>query len=218
MKFDKNNLLLYAVTDRSWLAGEELSVPVEQALMGGITMLQFREKKLTGEALIREARALQKLCRAYGVPFVINDNVELAARLDADGVHVGQQDMQARQARSILGSEKIIGVSAHSVEEALRAEADGADYLGAGAVFGTGTKSDAGTLDHAVLREICSAVKIPVVAIGGIGCSNIGELKGTGISGVAVVSAIFGARDIKSSVTRLRALAKETAGGMEVLS
>lgn len=212
MKFDKNNLLLYAVTDRSWLTGEELSVPVEQALMGGITMLQFREKELTGEALFREARALQKLCRRYGVPFIINDNVELAARLDADGVHVGQKDMQARQARKILGGGKIIGVSAHSVEEALRAEVDGADYLGAGAVFGTGTKTDAGRLDHAVLRKICSAVKIPVVAIGGIGCANIPELGGTGISGVAVVSAIFGAKDIKGSVKRLRTLAKEMSG------
>ena len=191
MKFDKSQLLLYAVTDRAWLHGNTLESQVALALEGGVTMLQLREKRLCEEDFTREAVALQALCRAYQVPFLINDNVELASRVDADGVHVGQEDMGAEKARACIGPDKILGVSVQTVPQALAAQAAGADYLGVGAVFPTGTKLDAAEVSRETLEEICRAVDIPVVAIGGISQENVTELRHTGICGVAVVSAIF---------------------------
>ena len=212
MKFDKHHLLLYAVTDRSWLGERTLAWQVEQALKGGVTMVQLREKHLDRAAFRTEALELQALCRQYGVPFLINDDVELALEIGADGVHVGQDDLEAGQARAKLGPDRILGVSAHSVEEALRAQAAGADYLGVGAVFPTGTKGDASGLPLSTLKEICCAVDIPVVAIGGIGPGNIGQLKGSGAAGAAVVSAIFAQPDPEGAARTLRALSKEMTG------
>ena len=201
MRFDRKQLLLYGVTDRSWLNGQTLYEQVRQALEGGVSFLQLREKNLSEQAFLEEAKEIQKLCREYKVPFIINDNVDLALEIDADGVHVGQDDMEAGEVRKRLGEDKIIGVSAHSVEEAT--------YLGSGAVFGSGTKKDVGTLDHEVLKEICAAVQIPVVAIGGISRDNILQLKGTGIDGVAVISAIFAQKDIRAAAQKLRKLSEE---------
>lgn len=207
----KKNLLLYAVTDRAWLRDKTLAWQVEESLKGGVTMVQLREKCLDRDAFRAEALVLKALCRSYQVPLIINDDVELAAEIDADGVHVGQDDMDARQVRNRLGPDKIIGVSAHSVEEALRAQAAGADYLGVGAVFPTGTKGDANPLSHAVLAAICAAVDIPVAAIGGISENNIMELAGSGISGVAVVSALYAQPDIRRAARSLRALSEKAA-------
>ena len=209
MKCGKRDLLLYAVTDRSWSEGTTLGAQVEEALRGGATFVQLREKKLTGEALRAEALEIQAVCRRYGVPFVINDDVALAKEIDADGVHVGQDDMEAGDVRAILGADKIIGVSAHNVEEALRAERHGADYLGVGAMFHTGTKLDAEEVSREAAQEITAAVDIPVVAIGGINKKNILELKGTGVDGVALVSAIFGAENIEEECKTLKALSAE---------
>ena len=169
MKFDKRGLLLYAVTDRSWLNGETLYEQVEKVLKGGATFIQLREKELDEEHFREEAKEIKELCRKYQVPFVINDNVEIALTMDADGVHVGQSDMEAGDVRAKLGPDKIIGVSVQTVEQALLAEKRGADYLGVGAVFHTGSKADARDVSHETLREICKAVGIPVIAIGGIG-------------------------------------------------
>lgn len=208
MNCTKEDLLLYAVTDRRWLRGETLSSQVEKALRGGITFVQYREKELSGELYIREALKLQRLCGDYRVPFVINDNVEAAAAIDADGVHVGQKDMEAGDVRAMLGPDKIVGVSAHTVREALRAEERGADYLGVGAAFATGSKADASVLSHDTIREICSAVKIPVIAIGGIGRENVSVLRGNGLCGIAVISAVFAQPDIEKAASELKALAK----------
>lgn len=208
MNLDKNSLLLYAVTDRSWLKGQTLAQQVEQALLGGATMVQLREKQLDLPHFRREALEIQALCRRYGVPFLINDNVDLALEIGADGVHVGQEDMEAGLVRQKLGPGKILGVSAHSPEEALRAQAAGADYLGAGAVFHTGTKTDVSTLSHDTLGDICAAVHIPVVAIGGINEDNILRLKGTGIAGAAVVSALFAQPDVQAAARHMRTLAE----------
>jgi thiamine-phosphate diphosphorylase len=206
---DKTNLLLYAVTDRAWLGTETLAQQVEKALRGGVTMVQFREKHLTGEALEREAREVQAVCRNYHVPFLINDDVMLAKCIDADGVHIGQSDMALSEARSLLGEDKIIGVTAKTVAQAKAAEAGGADYLGSGAVFGTATKMDTRKMDHALLDEICESVQIPVVAIGGICRDNILELKGRKMDGVAIVSGIFHNADIELAARELRSLAEE---------
>lgn len=200
----RDDLLLYAVTDRTWLGEDTLERRVAEALEGGVTFLQLREKHLTGEELRREARAIQALCAARGVPFVINDDVDLALELDADGVHVGQEDMEAGQVRAKLGPDKLIGVSAHTVEEALLAQSRGADYLGVGAVFPTGTKRDAGAMTFDTLRAICDAVTIPVVAIGGISGDNVDRLRGSGIAGAAVVSAIFARPDARQAAADLR--------------
>lgn len=205
----KESLLLYAVTDKSWLRGATLYEQVEEALKGGATFVQLRDKELTGEALLKEARELKELCQRYQVPFVMNDNVEAALQVDADGVHVGQSDMEASEARKRLGEGKLIGVTVRTVEQALRAEASGADYLGAGAVFSTGTKKDAVVMERKTLRAICGAVDIPVIAIGGINASNMLELQGNGLSGVAVVSALFARQDIRVAARDLRALAEE---------
>ena len=204
MKCDKKDLLLYAVTDRSWLNGESLYSQVEKALKGGATFIQLREKELDEETFLEEAKELKKLCREYRVPFVINDNVEIAEACGADGVHVGQSDMEAGDVRARLGEDKIIGVSADTVEQALLAQRHGADYLGVGAVFPTGSKADASDVDHETLKAICQAVKIPVIAIGGINRENVMELAGSGICGVAVISAIFGAPDIEQASTDLK--------------
>lgn len=208
MRCDKKDLLVYAVTDRSWLNGAPLGKQVEQALKGGITFLQLREKDLGIERFREEAMEIKELCKRYQVPFVINDNVDVALAVDADGVHVGQSDMEAGNVRVKLGESKIIGVSVHNVEQALLAQEHGADYLGVGAVFGTSSKDDAKDVSHEMLRAICEAVDIPVVAIGGISKDNIMQLKGSGICGVAVISAIFAQKDIESAARELCSMAK----------
>lgn len=205
MNCDKRDLLLYAVTDRHWLNGETLYSQVEKALKGGATFIQLREKKLDEFSFLEEAKEIQKLCKEYNVPFVINDNVEIAKEINADGVHVGQSDMEAQNVREILGDDKIIGVSAQTVEQALLAEKHGADYLGVGAVFKTGSKDDAEEVSHDELERICKAVSIPVIAIGGITHDNVKELAGRGIVGIAVISAIFAQNDIENATKELKA-------------
>ncbi|MCR5420378.1 MAG: thiamine phosphate synthase [Lachnospiraceae bacterium] len=205
MKCDKKELLLYAVTDRHWLNGRTLYEVVKESLEGGVTFVQLREKTLDEETFLKEALELQKLCREYRVPFVINDNVDIALKMDADGVHVGQSDMEAGDVRAKLGPDKIIGVSAGTVEEAVLAEKRGADYLGVGAVFKTGSKDDAVDVSYDTLKAICAAVSIPVIAIGGITQQNVSELTGSGICGVAVISAIYGAENIKKAAVDLKA-------------
>lgn len=209
MNCDKKDLLLYAVTDSTWLEGRTLREVVKESLDGGVTFLQLREKKLGKEAFLEEAKALKELTKEYGVPLVINDNVDVALEMDADGVHVGQSDMEAGDVRAKLGPDKIIGVSARTVEQAVLAEQRGADYLGVGAVFQTGTKLDAKPLDHKVLKAITEAVSIPVVAIGGITAENIPELAGNGVAGVAVVSAIFAQKDIKAATENLKKITRK---------
>lgn len=209
MNCDKKDLLLYAVTDRAWLGEQTLQEQVEQALRGGVTFVQLREKTLEEEAFYQEAVALKELCGRYGVPFVINDNVALACRVDADGVHVGQDDMEAGNVRAMIGPDKILGVSAQTVEQAVAAQNAGADYLGVGAVFSTSTKPDACEVTWQTLKDICAAVDIPVVAIGGIKKYNVMELAGSGIDGIALVSAIFAAEDIEQECVVLRALTSE---------
>lgn len=204
MKLKREHLILYAVTDRHWLGGDTLAHQVEQALKGGATMIQLREKELGAAEFKKEALEIQAICKRYQVPFLINDNVALAREIDADGVHVGQSDMEAGNVRTLLGPDKIIGVTAKTVEQARRAQEAGADYLGSGAVFGTGTKSDTSRLDHGILQEICESVRIPVVAIGGITAENVLELRGRGIAGAAVVSGIFAAEDIKAAAKALK--------------
>lgn len=209
MKCDKNIMLLYAVTDKAWTGKQSLYQQVESALKGGVTCVQLREKDLCDEDFLSEAMEISALCKKYEVPFFINDNVDIAIKVKADGIHVGQEDMNVLQVRQRVGVDMIIGVSVHSVEEALKAVKNGADYLGVGAMFSTSTKTDVDVLPKEVLCDICSAVEIPVVAIGGIGKSNIAELKGTGVDGVALVSAIFAAVDIESECRSLYELSKE---------
>lgn len=204
MNCRKEDMVLYAITDRHWLNGESLYQQVEKALQGGVTFLQLREKKLDKELFMKEAREIKELCRKYKVPFIINDNVEIAKAIDADGVHVGQSDMEAGDVRKRLGADKIIGVSAKTVEQALLAEKHGADYLGVGAVFSTSTKTDATGVSHETLRDICQAVKIPVVAIGGITKDNVNELSGYGADGIAVISAIFAQEHITEAAKDLK--------------
>ena len=209
MKCDKKAMLLYAVTDRAWVGKQSLYEQVESALKGGATCVQLREKELDDEAFLNEAIEISALCKQYGVPFFINDNVEIAIKCHADGIHVGQEDMEAAQVRQRVGDDMIIGVSVHSVEEALEAVRNGADCLGVGAMFSTSTKTDVNVLPKETLRDICAAVDIPVVAIGGIGKSNISQLASTGVDGVALVSAIFAADDIESECRLLRKLSEE---------
>ena len=209
MNCDKNSLLLYAVTDRSWLNGRTLYEQVEDALKGGATFIQLREKKLDKEDFLKEAIEIQALCRQYHVPFVINDDVDIALQIDADGVHVGQSDMEAGDVRTKLGPDKIIGVSAQTVEQAVLAEQRGADYLGVGAVFPTGSKDDADDISHVTLQAICEAVQIPVIAIGGISKNNVLQLKGRGICGIAVISAIFAQPDIQAATEELKNLTEK---------
>ena len=211
--------ILYAVTDTSWLRGQTLAQQVEAALRGGATMVQLREKELEGEALEQEAREILAVCRKYGVPLLINDDVMLAKKIGAEGVHVGQSDMAAAEARSILGPDAIIGVTARTVEQAQAAEKAGADYLGSGAVFGTSTKKDAKPLDPAYFQQICESVSIPVVAIGGITANNIRQLEGRKMSGFAIVSGIFAAQVIEAQTKKLWKAAQELClpGGSERL-
>ena len=203
MKFDRKHLLLYAVTDRAWTGEHSLYEQTEAALRGGATCLQLREKDMDMDAFADEAEQIRALCHRYGVPFLVNDSVEVARRAGADGVHVGQRDMPADKVRALLGPGCIVGVSAQTVEQALEAERRGADYLGVGAVFSTSTKLDAAPVSRQTLREICAAVSIPVCAIGGITLENAPTLAGTGIAGLAVVSAVFAAPDIEAAAQAL---------------
>lgn len=209
MKFDKSAMLLYAVTDRAWVGRQTLYEQVECAIRGGVTCLQLREKELDSGSFFEEAEKIKLLCNKSNVPFIVNDNVEIAVKCGADGVHIGQEDMAAAEVRRIIGKDMILGVSAQTVEQAKKAEQDGADYLGAGAVFPTSTKLDAADVPYDTLKEICAAVKIPVVAIGGIKRENIKMLSGSGISGIAVVSAIFAAEDIENECRILKEITSD---------
>lgn len=209
MKCDKKTMLLYAVTDRAWVGKQSLYEQVESALKGGVTCVQLREKELAEEDFLKEALEISALCKEYDVPFIINDNVEIAIKCQADGIHVGQEDMEASQVRKKVGEDMMIGVSVHSVEEALEAVKKGADCLGVGAMFSTSTKKDVNLLPKESLKDICQAVNVPVVAIGGIGKSNIIDLSGTGVDGVALVSAIFSADNIEEECRNLRKLSEE---------
>lgn len=209
MRMDRKRLRLYAVTDRSWLRpGERLTEPVETLLQAGVTCVQLREKHLGDEVFLEEAKALKELCGRYQVPLIINDRPDIAQRAGADGVHVGLSDMGIRRARALLGEGYIIGGSAHNVQEALAAQEAGADYIGCGAVFGSSTKTDATVLPYEELKAICRAVEIPVVAIGGIHRGNVKKLAGSGIDGIAVISALFAGED-------KGAAAKELLGAWE---
>lgn len=211
MKCKKETMLLYAVTDRQWTGEQTLAQQVESALKGGATCIQLREKELDRAAFLQEAVEIGALCKRYGVPFFINDDVDIAIECGADGIHVGQSDMEAANVRALVGEGMMLGVSAQTVEQAVAAEKAGADYLGVGAVFSTSTKSDADDVSHSTLREICSAVSIPVVAIGGITKDNMKLLEGTGIDGVALVSAIFAARDIEDECKQLCSISRKIA-------
>ena len=207
MRLEPSRLRLYAVTDRAWLHGGTLADAVAAALRGGATLVQLREKSLDPADLLSEARQLTALCHAHGVPLLVNDNVEIALAAGADGVHVGQSDMAARRARALLGPDRILGVSAHNAAEAVAAQADGADYLGCGAAFVTGTKLDAHPVSAETMRAVTAAVDIPVVAIGGIDAGNILQLQGRGLAGVAVVSGIFAQPDLTAAARQLYTLA-----------
>lgn len=207
---NKTDLKLYAITDRQWLQGARLSEHVKLAIEGGATMIQIRDKDILStdsDAGLKdeysEALEIKRICHEHKVPLIINDNVQFAIDIDADGVHLGQDDMNPAEARKLLGTDKIIGVTAKTVEQAKKAQADGADYLGSGAVFGSTTKLNAKPMTKALLSEITAAVDIPVVAIGGISADNAATLKGTGIAGIAVVGAIFASEDIKAAAREL---------------
>ena len=209
MKCGKKELQLYAITDRHWLNGRSLQEVVKESLDGGVTFLQLREKQLDEDHFLEEAKKLQGLCSEYNVPFIINDNVEIALAINADGVHIGQSDMEMKEAREKLGPDKIIGVSAHTKEEALLAQAQGADYLGVGAVFPTSSKDDAESVSYETLKAICEVVSIPVVAIGGITRENLHQLSGSGVSGISVISAIYAQPDIKEAARELKQCVQE---------
>ena len=209
LKVNAESMTLYAVTDRTWTGDVTLMEQVKQALDGGITFLQLREKELSEEEFIEEAREMKKLAGEYQIPFVINDNIKVALEVDADGVHIGQDDMSVEEARELLGEDKIIGVSAHNVKEAVKAQEGGADYLGVGAVCTTSTKKDANVVSKEEIKKIKETVNIPIVAIGGIKKDNIDTLTGTKVDGVAVVSAIFAAKDITKETKELLKTVKE---------
>ena len=208
MKCDKRYMLLYAVTDRAWTGEQTLYEQVEAALKGGVTCVQLREKEMDETAFLQEAKDICALCHRYGVPFIVNDNVDVAIACQADGIHVGQEDMAAGEVRRRVGDAMLLGVSVHTVEEARRAVRNGADYLGLGAVFPTSTKTDVDQMTNETLRAICDAVDVPVVAIGGINRGNLLKLSGSGVDGVALVSAIFSAEDIEDTCRELRLLAE----------
>lgn len=210
MKVVKTDMLLYAVTDCMWLGSKSLKVQVEDAIKSGITFVQLREKNLDFEDFLKQAKEMKSVTDRYRIPFVINDNVEVALACGADGVHVGQHDLEARNVRILIGEDKILGVSVQTLEQAVLAEESGADYLGVGAVFSTDTKPDADTVSLNTLKEICAGVSIPVVAIGGIHEENVLDLCGSGIDGIAVVSAIFAQLDIVKATTNLQRLASIT--------
>lgn len=209
MKFD---LLLYAVTDRSWTTENTLEEQLEEALRAGVTLVQLREKDMEEAAFIEEAKRMKALTSRYGVPLIINDNVKVALASGADGVHVGQEDLDAAEVRRLLGPEKILGVTAKTVEQALLAQEQGADYLGSGAVFGSATKKDARSMTMEQLKQITSAVTIPVVAIGGINQENIEKLTGSGAAGAAVVSGIFAEKEIGAAVSRMKKSMERVTG------
>lgn len=209
MHFIPNMLKLYAVTDRSWLDHHTLESQVEQAILGGVSIVQLREKELSQEAFLAQALSLKKITSQYNIPLIINDHVQIAHLSGADGVHLGQKDAAVKEARALLGPHAIIGVSARTPELALKAEKEGADYLGVGAIFGTTTKKDAQPLSYEVLKTICSSTKLPVVAIGGIDASNIPSLQGSGIAGVAVVSSLFKSSSIIEQAKILRLLSEQ---------
>ena len=209
MKVDRNSMQLYLVTDRSWLGGKTLLSQVEACLDAGVTFLQLREKDLDERSCLEEAREIGRAAKSRHIPFVVNDNLQVALQSDADGVHVGQHDMAAKDVRALIGPDKILGVSAQTVEQAVAAERAGADYLGVGAVFHTSTKLDAADVDHSTLRAICDAVSIPVVAIGGIGPGNILQLAGSGIDGVAVISSILAQPDVAQAAADMKRLCLE---------
>ena len=213
-RINKDQLLLYAITDRTWLNGGSLYEAVEESLKGGITCLQLREKNLDAERFLEEAQRLKPLCRSYNVPFIINDNVEVALKSNADGVHIGQSDGDIAATRARIGN-KILGVSASTVEEALEAERASADYLGVGAIFPTNSKNDAESVSFSTLRDICNAVSIPVVAIGGITLENVSLLTDSGICGIAVISAIYAQKNIQNAAKRLKAKAERYFGKQE---
>ncbi len=209
MSCDKKHMLLYAVTDRAWVGKQSLHQQVEAALKGGVTCVQLREKKLHQTAFLQEAADLCALCRQHKVPFLVNDNLDVAIACGADGIHVGQEDLPATEVRRRVGNAMILGVSVHTVEEARQAVRDGADYLGLGAVFPTGTKTDVDVMSTETLRAICGAVDVPVVAIGGINRNNLLQLSGSGVDGVALVSAIFSAENIEETCRELRTLSEK---------
>lgn len=209
MKIKKEQLKLYAITDRSWLGKKTLAGQVKIALENGVTCIQLREKHLDRQTFLEEAKEILLLCREKHIPLILNDTVELVKESGADGVHIGQKDMPLREARAFLGTDKIIGTSAHTVKEAIEAQENGADYIGVGAVFGSSTKTDAIPLVYNELVMICQAVTIPVVAIGGINEGNVIHLRGSGIDGIAVISAIFAQEDIGKAARKMRRLAEE---------
>ncbi len=202
-------LLLYVVTDRSWIRSKNLSARVEETIKAGATFIQLREKDLDIVTFVAEAFNIKRITDKYKVPFVINDNIDVCNTVDADGIHIGQDDMDAETARKLIGENKILGVSVQTVEQAISAEKAGADYLGVGAVFPTSTKSDAETVSLNVIKDICQSVSIPVVAIGGINEGNADKLAGTGVCGIAVISAIFAKPDISVATKELYRIAKE---------
>lgn len=205
-KFD---LSVYLVTDRHCRRGRDFYAAIEEALKAGVTLLQLREKDASFQELLEEGRKVQALCRKYQVPFLIDDQVEVARALDADGVHLGQEDEAIERARAVLDREKIIGISAHNVEEALEAQRKGADYLGVGALYPTGSKKDASVLAPGVFRQVVEAVRIPVVGIGGIHEAQYGQVLDQGAAGCAMISGILGADDITATVKRLKVQAAE---------
>lgn len=209
MKFSKDMLKLYAITDRSWVGSRSILDDVEQAILGGVTIVQLREKSLDYDDLLELAIQMKKVCDKYNVLFIINDNVDIAVDCGASGVHIGQSDGDILEARAKLGKDKIIGVTAKTVQQALVAQESGADYLGSGAVFGSTTKLDALPMDMELFTEICNSVSIPVCAIGGITKENMVQLKNTGLSGVALVSTIFAYEDIKSECVQISEVLKD---------
>ncbi|MDO5123402.1 MAG: thiamine phosphate synthase [Eubacteriales bacterium] len=213
MKFNKDMLLLYAVTDRSWVGRQSLLEQIEDALKGGVTVLQLREKEMNEAEFVIEAVKVKELCHRYGVPLIINDNLEVALKSGADGIHVGIEDMPVSEIRKRAPADFIIGATCKTVEQAKAAETSGADYMGVGAVFPSPTKTNAIRLTNEQLRDIVSSVSIPAVAIGGINYNNISQITGSKVSGVAVVSAIFGAEDITSATCRLKEKAKAVVSG-----
>lgn len=213
MKFHKDMLLLYAVTDRAWIGKQTLLEQLEDALKGGVTIVQLREKKLDEESFVREAIQAKELCYRYGVPLIINDNVDVALKSGADGVHVGIEDAPISEIRKRVPDGFIIGATCKTVEQAKTAEEAGADYMGVGAVFPSPTKTNAIRISNTQLQEICSSVSIPAVAIGGISHDNVLEIKGSKVSGVAVVSAIFGEEDIETATARLKEKANIVVAG-----
>ena len=209
MKLDKKDMILYAITDSSWIGDSSLEEQVEETLKGGASFIQLREKDLSFDGFLEEARKIKKVTDKYHAPFVINDNVEVAIQSDADGVHIGQGDMDAKEVRNLIGNHKILGVSANTIETAKLAEENGADYIGVGAVFKTNTKEDADTISMDTIKDICNSVSIPVVAIGGINEGTVLDLKGSGVDGICCISAIFAKENIYEATKNLYNLAKE---------